>query len=99
MLEQQGMRESDLREVAQLGSNEAVREAVKAGIGVAILSSRSLAQELRCGTLAAIPLDDPTAQRPIFLLQRKNRELPPLANVFVEHLRVMVGEEEAGLTA
>lgn len=92
MLEQQGLRESDLREVAQLGSNEAVREAVKAGIGIAILSSRSLEQELRCGSLAAIPLDDPAARRPICLLQRKNRELSPVANAFVEHL-----ESEQGI--
>ncbi len=98
MLEELGLRENDLREVAQLGSNEAVREAIKAGFGVAILSSRSVDQELRCGSLAVIPLDDAAAQRPIFLLQRKNRELPPVASAFVEHLRVMVGGEEAGST-
>ena len=40
----------------------------------------------------------PQRQRPIFLLQRKNRELPPVASAFVGHLQVMVGEEEAGST-
>jgi DNA-binding transcriptional LysR family regulator len=95
LLEQQGLRESNLCEVAQLGSNEAVREAVKAGMGVAILSSRSVDQELRCGTLAAVTLNDPAAQRPIFLLQRKNRELPPVASAFVEHLCSAVGEGSA----
>lgn len=93
MLEQQGLRESDLREVAQLGSNEAVREAIKAGLGVAILSSRSVEQELRCGSLVTIPLEDAAAQRPIFLLQRKNRELPPVASAFVEHLRPATDQE------
>ncbi len=93
LLEQQGLRESNLCEVAQLGSNEAVREAVKAGMGVAILSSRSVAQELRCGTLAAVTLNDPAALRPIFLLQRKNRELPPVASAFVKHVRPAADQE------
>ncbi|MGE4560334.1 MAG: selenium metabolism-associated LysR family transcriptional regulator, partial [Desulfobulbus sp.] len=95
MLEQQGMREADLQEVAMLGSNEAVREAVKAGVGVAIISSRSVAQDVQCGTLAAIPLDDPAACRPIYLLQRKNRELPPVAAAFAEHLRLATDQEGA----
>jgi DNA-binding transcriptional LysR family regulator len=95
MLEQQGLREADLQEVAMLGSNEAVREAVKAGVGVAIISSRSVAQDVQCGTLAAIPLDDPAAHRPIYLLQRKNRELPPVASAFVEHLRLAADQEGA----
>ncbi|MGD9948406.1 MAG: selenium metabolism-associated LysR family transcriptional regulator [Desulfobulbus sp.] len=93
MFEQQGIRETDLQEVAMLGSNEAVREAVKAGVGVAIISSRSVAQDVQCGTLAAITLDDPAACRPIYLLQRKNRELSPVAAAFVEYLLQAVDQE------
>ncbi len=88
MFEQQGIREADVQEVAMLGSNEAVREAVKAGSGVAILSSRSVAPDVQCGHLAAVPLDDPAAIRPIYLLQRKNRELSPVAAAFIEHLKL-----------
>nr|WP_321466453.1 selenium metabolism-associated LysR family transcriptional regulator [uncultured Desulfobulbus sp.] len=93
MFEQQGIRETDLQEVALLGSNEAVREAVKAGVGVAIISSRSVAQDVQCGTLVAVPLDDEAAHRPIYLLQRKNRELSPVASAFVEHLRLAAEQD------
>lgn len=94
MFEQQGIREADLQEVALLGSNEAVRESVKAGLGVAIISSRSVAQDVQCGHLVAVPLDDPVAIRPIYLLQRKNRELSPVAAAFVEYLQLAADEEE-----
>jgi DNA-binding transcriptional LysR family regulator len=95
MLEQQGMREADVGEAAVLGSNEAVREAIKAGVGVAIISARSVAQDVQCGSLIAINLDDPAAHRPIYLLQRKNRELPPVAAAFVEQLQQAADQEEA----
>ena len=51
LLEKNGLRETDLQEVAQLGSHEAVKEAVKAGVGLAMLSRRSVAGELERGTL------------------------------------------------
>lgn len=87
MLEQQGIREGDLREVAVFGSNEAVREAVKAGLGLAVLSARSVAQDLQTGALKTLALEDGAAERPIYLIQRKNREPSPVAAAFVEHLR------------
>lgn len=79
MLESQGLRENDLREAAVLGSNEAVREAVKAGVGMAVLSARSVTQDAQAGVLATLDLEDGVAERPIYLIQRKNRELSPAA--------------------
>jgi DNA-binding transcriptional LysR family regulator len=93
LLEQHGMRESDLREAATLGSNEAVREAVKAGIGVAVLSARSIAQDVRASTLVAVSFADPAAERPIYLIQRKNREPSPVAAAFINHLQTAATEE------
>lgn len=93
ILEQQGHRESDLREAATLGSNEAVREAVKAGIGLAVLSARSIAQDVRSGDLAIVPLDDAAAKRPISLIRRKNRELSPVAAAFLDHLHTAAAQE------
>lgn len=93
MLEQQGIREGDLREVAVFGSNEAVREAVKAGLGLAVLSAQSVAQDLQTGALKTLALEDGAAERPIYLIQRKNREPSPVAAAFVEHLRSAAKEE------
>lgn len=93
ILEQQGHRESDLREAATLGSNEAVREAVKAGIGIAVLSARSIAQDVRSGDLTAVPLEDAAAKRSISLIRRKNREPSPVAAAFLDHLHTAAAQE------
>jgi len=93
ILEQRGHRETDLRETATLGSNEAVREAVKAGIGIAVLSARSVAQDVLTGTLVSLSLEDVAAKRPLYLIQRKNREPSPVAAVFLDHLRVAANQE------
>ncbi len=66
-LETSGLRETDLQEVAQFGSNEAV----KAGVGVAILSRWSVVEELAQGTLIALPLHDFSGKRPFYLVTRK----------------------------
>ena len=54
LLETAGRRETDLRQVALFGANEAVREAVKAGVGVSMLSRRSVAADLAAGALVEI---------------------------------------------
>jgi DNA-binding transcriptional LysR family regulator len=86
LLEKNGLRETDLQEVAQLGSHEAVKEAVKAGVGLAMLSRRSVAGELERGTLVELPLRDFPGERPFYLVTRKQRALEPSALAFVTHL-------------
>lgn len=92
ILEQQGYREADLQDVAVLGSNEAIK-AVKADIGISMLSGRSIAEDVQGHKLAAIPLENVATDRPIFLIQRKNREPSPVAAALIEFLRA-VGEQD-----
>ena len=86
LLEAAGRRETDLHQVALFGANEAVREAVKAGVGVSMLSRRSVAADLAAGTLVEIFLVGVSGERPFYLLRRKNRQLPPSAAALAEHL-------------
>lgn len=86
-LEEQGMRESELQEVAEIGSTAAIKEAVKAGIGISILSGRAIADDLECGRLAAVALDKLRIIRPFYLVRRKKRQLAPVAAAFVDFLR------------
>ena len=86
LLEAAGRRETDLHQVALFGANEAVREAVKAGVGVSMLSRRSVAADLAAGALVEIPLVGVSGERPFYLLRRKNRQLPPSAAALAEHL-------------
>ncbi len=86
LLEQQGYRESSLREAAVIGTTAAVKEAIKAGIGISIISLRAIEEDICHGSLVGRPLKDIRMERPFYLIQRRNRELTPVAAVFVEFL-------------
>lgn len=87
ILEKNGLREKNLQEVAEIGSTAAVKEAVKEGMGVAILSRRAIQDDVNCGRLVAVAVENHLLKRPFYLIQRKNRELSPVASVFREYLR------------
>ena len=87
ILAENGLKESDLLEVAEIGSTAAIKEAVKAGIGISILSSCALRDDIKCGRLAAVTVQGQTLERPFYLVQRKNREHSPVASVFLEYLQ------------
>jgi DNA-binding transcriptional LysR family regulator len=93
MLETIGYKETDLQEVAMLGSNEAVKEAVKAGLGISMLSSRSVAEDLSRGTLVALVVEEISGERPFYLIRRRSRAMPPAASAFAEHLMAAAAEE------
>ena len=86
ILEAHGLKPAKRKIIADMGSTEAVREAVKAGIGIAILSSRAIEVDLQQGTLAAISIKGVQMQRPFYLVTRKNLSLSPLCTTFIERL-------------
>lgn len=86
ILEDNGFKESKLLEVMEIGSTAAIKEAVKAGIGVSILSRYAVKDDVDCGRIATVALKENKLQRPFYLIQRKNRELSPVAAVFLEYL-------------
>ncbi|QKT04571.1 LysR family transcriptional regulator [Ectothiorhodospiraceae bacterium 2226] len=63
---------SDLNIIMELGSPEAIKGAVEAGMGVSILSRATIAKELRLGTLVARPLDPPI-ERPFSFVHQKHK--------------------------
>lgn len=87
-LEAAGFSPSRLNVVAEMGSTEAVRQAVKAKIGVAILSAYAIKEDIERNSLCQVILRGLTIHRPFYLAQRKNRELSPLCVAFLEHLRI-----------
>jgi DNA-binding transcriptional LysR family regulator len=93
-LEKAGFSASLLNVVAEMGGIEAVREAVKARIGISIISWHAVREDIERGSLCAVPLKEVSIRRPFYLAQRKNRELSPLCSAFLEHLRT--GGDVAG---
>ncbi|MEG3178999.1 LysR substrate-binding domain-containing protein, partial [Sphingomonas sp. RB3P16] len=71
VLRQRGVDPSDLTTALTLPSNEAVRSAVEAGAGVAVLSQHVVAPAIAAGTLHDLPLGLP--RRPFYALRHKER--------------------------
>jgi DNA-binding transcriptional LysR family regulator len=66
---------------------EAVKRAVEAGSGIALLPKPTLDHEVQLGTLAAVPLAGCRFTRPLGIIHRKGRKLYPNTESFIEVLR------------
>lgn len=75
-----------LRAVARFGTSTAVKEGIKAGLGVSIISSRALATELETGVLKAIRIKGLPMSRSFYLIRDKRRMLSPLCRAMLEFL-------------
>jgi DNA-binding transcriptional LysR family regulator len=67
-----GIRPADLTVAMELGSPEAIKGAVEAGMGVSIVSEVTIHKELQLGTLVALELDPPL-QRPFSFVHQKQK--------------------------
>lgn len=68
------------------GSTEAIKEAVKAGLGVSVLSRLAVQDELAHGTLQEIAISGLKMKRQFYLVTHQKRTLPPAYAVFSKHL-------------
>ena len=67
-----GMQASDVHISMELGSPEAIKGAVEAGMGVSIVSEVTIHKELQLGSLVALDLDPPI-QRPFSFVHQKQK--------------------------
>ena len=72
--------------VVSLAGTEAVKHAVIAGIGLAIVSRLAIGCELEAGSLAVVPVTDLKIRRPLHLQTLRGRTLGPAAAQFLEIL-------------
>ncbi len=70
-----------------LGSNGAIKQAARAGLGVSMLSRAAVEAELRAGWLGEVALDDGPEPRPWFVLRSAVGPLRPATSAFIEFLR------------
>jgi len=71
----QGLDKNDLSVCLELGSSEAIKGAVEAGMGVSILSRATIEKELELKTLKAVRLDPPLERPFSFVRQRQKFRL------------------------
>ena len=70
-----------------LGSNEAIKHAVAAGLGLAVVSRHALAADPAQEGLAVLPLEGFPELRTWQLVWRRDRRLPLAAAAFVRHVQ------------
>jgi DNA-binding transcriptional LysR family regulator len=87
ILEAHGFDFSRLNVVAEIATTQAVVEGIKARIGISILSRQAVEEDLRRGSLVALPLKGIRFHRPFYLIQRAHRQLSPLCEAFLAHVR------------
>lgn len=83
-LHEAGLSLARLRVVGEMGSTQAVKQAVRAGIGIALVSKRAVEDECRAGLLACVKVKDLRVARAFYLATHRDRSRSPLAQAFVD---------------
>lgn len=79
--------EALLTVVTELGSTEAIKEAIIAGWGMSILSRTCVEREIGDGLVAEVRLQGLNLERDFFLVFHRNRILSPVSQAFVHFLK------------
>jgi len=72
--------------VAELGSNEAVRQAVRGGAGCSFISRRAIAEELKQGALATVAVEGLKLTRDFYMVIHRRRSRSPAGEAFRKFL-------------
>lgn len=78
----------------EMTSNAAIKHAVEAGLGLGIVSIHTLELELEAGRLILLDVEGFPIQRHWYLVTRRGKRLPPVAQAFFDFL---MGEDAAHL--
>lgn len=73
--------------VAEMGSSEAVKEAVIAGLGISVISVHAIRRELKAGILAALAIEGCPIERSFYLIYRRQFDLMTHHKIFLEFIR------------
>ncbi len=80
----------------ELGSGEAIKQAVMSGIGIGVLSGYSLSLELETGRLVKLDVQGFPLKRRWYAVHRKGKHLSRVAKTFLHYLQTyQLGDENA----
>jgi DNA-binding transcriptional LysR family regulator len=88
ILGKHGLDFNKLTVAAEMPNTEAVRQSIKAGLGIGILSRLAVAAELAYGDVVAVPIRGVELRRPLYLVHRQQRDLPGVYTAFEKFLRL-----------
>jgi DNA-binding transcriptional LysR family regulator len=85
----------DVRVALELGSNEAIQEAVQRSLGLAVLSNHAVARQVRSGLLHSLRVTGLALKRQMFAVWDRRRVLPIPARLFLDLLEPCKGARSA----
>jgi DNA-binding transcriptional LysR family regulator len=71
-----------IKAAMEIRSNETIKQAVIAGMGVSFLSSHAIALDVRAGNLVVLDVDGFPAWRHWYVVHRAEKRLPAIAAAF-----------------
>jgi len=83
-----------LQVVARFGSSTAVKEGIKSGLGVSILSSKAIDIDCKAGLLKALKVKGLSMSRNFFLIRNKMRIASPSCQAMLEFLLTTAGDQK-----
>ena len=73
-------------DVIEMGTNETIKQAVIAGMGISFLSAHTVSRELRARSLAILDVQGFPLMLNWFVVHRRHKRLPPVAQAFKQFL-------------
>jgi DNA-binding transcriptional LysR family regulator len=86
-LMEKGYSSQELNIIAEMGSTAAIIQGIKGNVGVSILSTIAVAEELQAGTLKALPIQGLNLKRSFYLTRHQHRSASPLCKAFINFLK------------
>lgn len=86
-LQAAGIQPDKLIIAAEVGSTTAIKEAVKARLGISFISERAIQDELKAGLFRKVPVRGEVFKRTFYIVSQRNRTPSPLCKAFVDFLR------------
>jgi len=71
----------------ELGSNEAVKRAAAASLGLGALSKFGIVPDVAAGFIAVVPVEGWECRRPLSVFYREDKHLPAAQRAFLDFLR------------
>jgi DNA-binding transcriptional LysR family regulator len=87
-----GRRRSSLPHYLEFSNNEAIKRAVAAGTGIALISEKVVAEEIREGKLAVLRLSHPPMVRSFYMLHHRSKSISPSMKSLMEMVAAWAAE-------
>jgi DNA-binding transcriptional LysR family regulator len=94
-LEGLGLDLSDFRVVGEMASTQAIKQAVRAAVGVSLISQRAVEDECQARLLACVRIRGVTVSRAFHLVTHRDRSRSPLAQAFLTFVESQLGERSS----